>query len=297
MASTDQCPIKGDGLAAVVSAQGAELHSITTPAGRELLWQAGPEWPRHAPVLFPIVGRLANDRLLHHGVATTLTQHGFARDRAFTFIERAGAHCRLVLEDDEQSRAIYPFAFRLEIAYGIDGSTLTVSYHLTNTGLDVLPASLGAHPAFAWPLEPGLAASAHEILFDSEEPAPVRRVEGGLLHPEVEPSPVRGRRLELVPALFERDAVILEEPASRGLRYGIPDGPALRIGWTGFGQLGIWSKIVGGGTAPFLCIEPWNGLASPQGFDGEFQDKPHLMLLAPGTSASAAWTLTPERIA
>ncbi len=296
MAPTDRHTISGDGLTAVVSAQGAELHSIGTPAGRELLWQAGPEWPRRAPVLFPIVGRLVEDRLLHRGVVTKLTQHGFARDRGFTFIERDASQCRLVLEDDEQSRAIYPFAFRLEIAYGIDGSTLTVSYSLANPGLDMLPASLGAHPAFAWPLQPGLAAAAHEILFDSPEPAPIRRVAGGLLCPEIEPSPVQGRRLALTPALFEQDAVILEEPTSRGLRYGIPDGPALRIGWTGFSQLGIWSKIVGGRTAPFLCIEPWNGLASPQGFVGEFLDKPHLMLIPPGGSASAAWTLTPERI-
>nr|WP_321985839.1 aldose 1-epimerase family protein [uncultured Lichenicoccus sp.] len=296
MSDTDRHSIRGRGLSALISAQGAELHSITTPAGRELLWQAGPEWPRHAPVLFPIVGRLVNDRLLHRGTATTLTQHGFARDRAFTFVERDATRCRLVLEDDAQSRAVYPFAFRLEIAYGISGSTLTVSYTLSNPGLDVLPASLGAHPAFAWPLEPGLAASAHEILFDSEEPAPIRRVAGGLLRPDVEPSPVHSRTLRLTPALFEQDAVILEEPASHGLRYGIPDGPALRIGWTGFGQLGIWSKIVGDGTAPFLCIEPWNGLASPQGSDGEFLDKPHLMLIPPAGSASAAWTLTPEHI-
>ncbi|WP_428376854.1 aldose 1-epimerase family protein [Lichenicoccus sp.] len=297
MSDTERHAIQGEGLAAVVSAQGAELHSISTPAGGELLWQAGPEWPRHAPVLFPIVGRLANDRLLHRGAPTRLTQHGFARDRAFTFIERDVTGCRLVLEDDAQSRAIYPFAFRLEIAYGISGATLTVSYNLANPGLDVLPASLGAHPAFAWPLQPGLAASAHEILFDSEEPAPIRRLQDGLLRPDVAPTPVQGRRLQLTPALFEQDAVILEEPASRGLRYGIPDGPALRIGWTGFSQLGIWSKIVGDGTAPFLCIEPWNGLASPQDFDGEFLDKPHLMLIPPGSSVSAAWTLTPEHIA
>ena len=289
--------IEDGGLAATVSADGAELHSIRTPGGRELLWQAGPEWPRHAPVLFPIVGRLAGDRLLHNGTASRMTQHGFARDRTFTFIERDRSECRLVLEDDEQSRAIYPFGFRLEIAYGIDGATLTVSYRLANPGREVLPASLGAHPAFAWPLEPGLPAEAHEILFDNEEPAPIRRVTGGLLRPDVEPSPVHGRRLALRPDLFADDAVILEEPSSHGLRYGIPDGPALRIGWTGFSQLGIWSKPVGDGTAPFLCIEPWNGLASPLGFDGAFLEKPNLMLVPPGGSVSAAWTLTPERIA
>ena len=34
--------------------------------------------------------------------------------------------------------------------------------------------------------------------------------------------------------------------------------------------------------APFVCIEPWCGTASPADFDGEFTDKPGLMHIAPG---------------
>ncbi|TIP33844.1 MAG: aldose 1-epimerase family protein, partial [Mesorhizobium sp.] len=40
-----------------------------------------------------------------------------------------------------------------------------------------------------------------------------------------------------------------------------------------------WSKP---GGAPFLCIEPWHGIASPADFDGEFADKPGVMLIEPG---------------
>jgi hypothetical protein len=46
----------------------------------------------------------------------------------------------------------------------------------------------------------------------------------------------------------------------------------------GFKELGIWSKPEG---APFLCVEPWHGFASPSDFDGEFSDKPGLMHIAP----------------
>ncbi len=74
---------------AVINAHGAELTSLRDAAGTEYIWQAGPAWPRHAPVLFPIVGRLAGDQLRHGDRAYRLTQHGFARDRAFAFLDRA----------------------------------------------------------------------------------------------------------------------------------------------------------------------------------------------------------------
>ena len=286
----------GDGLTAVVAAQGAELHSVRTEGGRELLWQAGPQWPRHAPVLFPIVGRLAGDRLLHAGISYRMTQHGFARDRRFRFIARDARSCRLLLEDDAQSRAIYPFAFRLELEYRIERSTLTVTYTVSNPSPAILPAALGAHPAFLWPLDADVAPKAHEmaheIVFAEPEPAPIRRVRDGLLRPEPEPTPIRGRHLALADALFTDDAIILEAPASRSLRYGIAGG-ALLIGWNGFGQLGLWAKPGAG----FLCVEPWSGLASPEGFDGEFSTKPHLMLIPPGGTRQASWTLTPTGMA
>ena len=297
MVESDRQQIGDAGLAAVVAAHGAELHSIRcrpTAGGsaswHELLWQAGAAWPRHAPVLFPIVGRLAHDTLLHGGRATRMTQHGFARDRAFRFLERAADRCRLLLEDDAATRESYPFAFRLEIEYRIEAAALSVSYCLGNPGGTVLPASLGAHPAFNWPLDPALPPEAHEIVFAAAEPAPIRRVRDGLLRPERLPTPVRGDRLALDPALFADDAVILEAPSSRSLRYGVPDGAALRIGWSGFRQLGIWSKPGAG----FLCIEPWCGLASPEGFAGEFATKPHLLLIPPGEQARVSWTLAPE---
>ena len=301
MADSDRQQIGDEGLTAIVAAHGAELHSIrrrTEDAGgtapwRELLWQAGPSWPRHAPVLFPIVGRLAQDTLLHDGHRTRMTQHGFARDRAFRFLGRDARRCRLLLEDDARSRESYPFAFRLEIGYRIEAATLTVSYALSNPGRTVLPASLGAHPAFNWPLDPRLPAEAHEIVFEAAEPAPIRRVRDGLLRPERLPSPIRGDRLALDPALFEDDAVILEAPASRSLRYGVPGAAGLRIGWSGFRQLGIWSKP----GAAFLCIEPWCGLASPEDFAGEFASKPHLLLIPPGDEVRASWTVAPEGFA
>ena len=244
----------------------------------ELRWQAEPVWPRHAPVLFPIVGRLKGDVLRHRGQSYPMTQHGFARDRRFAWLQRNATTCRLALHDDGETRAHYPFAFRLEIAYALADDALDITYTGGNTGRETLPASVGAHPAFAWPLAEGVEKEAHRLEFDAPEPAPIRRLREGLLTPQPQPSPIEGRTLLLHPSLFDADAVILPEPQSRSLRYSAPGAPTIELSWDGYEQLGIWSKQGG----DFLCIEPWRGFASPEDFDGDFTDKPGVMLVSPG---------------
>jgi galactose mutarotase-like enzyme len=278
-------------LSAVIKADGAELCSLRDADGIELLWQAGPVWPRHAPVLFPIVGRLKHDRLLHDGAGHRLTQHGFARDRRFTWLEHSPLDCRLSLEDDLETRALYPFAFRLDITYTLQSNSLVVHYILSNPGNDELPAALGAHPAFRWPLAEGVPKNAHDLEFDTAEPAPVRRLADGLLKPETFPTPIEGRRLRLNETLFAEDALILDHPASTSVRYtapGAPGAPAIEISWLGFEQLGLWSKSGG----DFLCIEPWYGYSSPVDFDGDFADKPGLLRIPPGQQRELSYRIT-----
>jgi galactose mutarotase-like enzyme len=111
----------------------------------------------------------------------------------------------------------------------------------------------------------------------------VRRLDGGLLRSAAEPSPVQGKTLALAPALFAADAVILDQIASRSVRYTAPGAEVIEVSWEGFEQLGVWTRMMGNAAcADFLCIEPWHGMASPADFAGEFRDKPGLMLIPPG---------------
>ena len=292
---SDSHTLRGDGIAVTIQAQGAELSSLRNAGGRELLWQAGPQWPRHAPILFPIVGRLKNDTLRHNGKTYPMTQHGFARDRRFAWIEQGPRSCKLALSDDAETRARYPFAFRLEVTYGIDGPDLEVVFEVINTGAEMLPAALGGHPAFNWPLVPGLPKEAYTLTFDKTEPAPIRRLKDGLMRRQPEPNPVEGRTLALTEELFDDDAMIFDQVASTSIRFAATLGPAaatlgpeIEISWRGFRELGIWSKV---GGAPFLCIEPWHGFASPAEFDGEFADKPGVMHIVTGARQSLSYRI------
>ena len=268
-------------LSVTVNPQGAELSSLRCD-GVELLWQAGPAWRRHAPVLFPIVGRLAGDTLRHRGLETRLTQHGFARDRAFTVVERQRDRCVLSLEDDASTRAAYPFRFRLVMEFRIEDEVLVVDHRVENPAETDLFASLGAHPAFRWPLADGIAKEAHRIVFEADEDAPLLRLVDGLIVAERVACPVRDRVLALSEGLFAHDALIFEAVASRSVRYEAPGmaAPAITVSWVGFSSLGIWTK-----PADFVCIEPWSGRADPVGFTGEFADRSGIMRVAPGEVA------------
>ncbi|RWB53672.1 aldose 1-epimerase family protein [Mesorhizobium sp.] len=284
----DSLTLHGDGISATIVGQGAELVSLRDAEGTEFLWQAGPAWRRHSPVLFPIVGRLKGDQLRHRGQTYPMTQHGFARDRRFAWAEQGPSSCTLILTGDAETHAHYPFAFHLTVSYSLAPRQLSVTFAVTNTGDEILPASIGAHPAFNWPLLPELPKQAYRLTFADNEPAPIRRLKDGLLLPMPQPTPIEVKTLALAEKLFDDDAVILDRPASTSVRYAADRGPAIEMSWQGFNELGIWSKP---GGAPFLCIEPWHGLASPVDFDGEFADKPGVMLIEPGAKRTLSYQI------
>ena len=286
---TDAVTIRQGRLTARIEAKGAQLTSLTQD-GAERMWQADPTvWAWHAPNLFPIVGGLKGDRLLHKGESYTLPSHGFLRHTVCDLTASSDAACTWRLTDSEATLAVYPFRFELEIAYAIEADALIGQVTLANPGDEPLIASLGIHPAFQWPLEPGRAREDYRLRFERAETTPIRRVSGKLIASDSEPTPIHGRELDLRDALFENDAVILDRPASRAVTYGAPGGPAIAMEWQDFPHLGIWTKP----GAPFLCIEPWQGHASPLGFDGEFKDKPGTVSLAPGAKRQWRYTIRP----
>ena len=159
-----------------------------------------------------------------------------------------------------------PFEFNLDLTFAIAGGRLDVTVDLVNTGAAPLPASFGFHPAFLWPLPYGAPRAEHRIVFAAEEGAPVRRLDAdGLLDARPRPTPVQGRTLVLDDSLFTEDALIFTDLAGRSLSYGAPDGPQLHIHYPDTPTLGLWSKP----GAPFVCIEPWQGMSDPAGFSGE----------------------------
>ena len=286
---TERVSIGSRDLTVVVKAVGAELCSIRDTAGREYLWQAGREWPRHAPILFPVVGRLHGDALAFGEQRYPMGQHGFARDLRFELLEDRASACRFVLTDSAATWGAYPFPFRLEVAVAVRGRTVTLTTVVANPGETAMPFSVGAHPAFVWPLPGAGPKPAHRLEFEQDEPAPVFRPGAdGLLDPAPRDLPLNGRALGLREELFAEGALILLNPASRRVRLAAPGAPAVEVAWQGYGQLGLWTKPGAG----FLCIEPWAGYADIAGHPADAWHKPGVTILPPGESRSYVHRIT-----
>lgn len=278
--SRDWIRLRNAELTVDIDPQGAQLSVLRDAHGHDLLWNGDPAWWNgRAPILFPIVGALNGGCFRWKGREYSLPRHGFARNRRFEVVSHDSHNALFQLRDDEQTRAVYPFAFDLDVGYHIDAWQLTVEARVRNLGDAPMPASLGFHPAFRWPLHRGLPRSGHFIEFDGQELAPVRRLDGtGLLTTQRHSTPVEGSRLRLHDGLFAEDVVIFDSLGSRMLVYGAEDGPRLRIDFENAGFLGLWTRPGAG----FLCIEPWRGVADPVDFDGELDAKPGICLLGPG---------------
>ena len=248
-------------LSVEIAPLGAELQSIRDVAGRDYLHDGASFWTGRAPLLFPIVGALKNNTHVVDGIAYHLPKHGFARHSLFEVVEASADRARFRLTDSEATRAEYPFKFMLEARFSLMGTKLTTAVTVTNTDTKPIPVAFGFHPAFRWPL-PGAGAKLHQVIdFALDEPRPLTRINAdGLIARQLE-SPVKGRRLLLADELFENDALIFLNLNSRSLRFGPANGgsPALRIDFESMPHLGIWTKP----GAPYLCIEPWSGYASP----------------------------------
>jgi galactose mutarotase-like enzyme len=103
------------------------------------------------PILFPICGNLPDNTYTYNGQQYTLKQHGFARDLPWEVADQVtqeAVSLTLVLNSNEQIRAVYPFDFQLAFTYQILGNSLEIRQRFTNHSPEPMPFSTGLHPYF-----------------------------------------------------------------------------------------------------------------------------------------------------
>ncbi|RPE67346.1 galactose mutarotase-like enzyme [Pacificibacter maritimus] len=287
--SQDLVTISSPELTAQVAPLGAELQSIQTTTGQDLLWNGDHAyWSGRAPILFPIVGRAPNDRISVGTFSAPMKQHGFARRSVFRLETQTQNMCRFVLTDNEATRAQYPFAFRLTVTHQITGATLESRVDLRNDSRMPMPFGFGFHPAFVWPLPNAKKAAPHTITLHNKGEPELARLTDGLLSPMRYPSPFTDGQLTLDHSQFDQDAMIFPTGAGTDLTYGASGATQLDFTFENLPNLAIWTKA----NAPFVCIEPWHGMAAQMQTSDQIADRPNTVTLAPDDSTTFAMTVT-----
>lgn len=281
-------------LGVTVSDQGAEVLSIVgKKSGTEYLWQGDPEfWASRAPILFPVCGRQTEGKYFWQGKTYEMPIHGFARHSLFTPVETCETQITLELCDNAQTRAQYPFAFRLRMTYALEDSTLHTRFEVCNTGSTELPFAVGGHPGFRVPFAPGERFEDYYLEFGC-----VKDAKKLVFSPTcydtgtTEPFPLQeGKRLPLRHDLFDNDAIFLTDMCRQVSLRSTKHDRAVTLRYKDFSYVGFWHRPET--AAPYVCIEPWNGLPAMDGKVDDLATKRSMTRLAPGKSATSAFEIT-----
>ncbi|MCL2527971.1 MAG: aldose 1-epimerase family protein [Defluviitaleaceae bacterium] len=280
--------IQSDTIKAQINPIGAELSSLQSKnTGTEYLWQGDPTWwEGRAPILFPIVCSLKGDTYTYNGNSYNMAIHGFASKSVFDVTYTSDSKIIFTLTDNEETRKQYPFTFLFEAIFEITGNKLSTTYRVKNTNDSIMYFSVGAHEAYRCPREDNEVFDdyylefAHDDTYISETAR-----DGSLVDGEAYTVVDNGRVIPLNYKWFEKDTLIfVNVPCSKISLKTKKSNAVLEVDYEDAPHLGIWTKI----GAPYVCIEPWYGLADYQNHDGNLKNKAGILTLEAGKEFS--WT-------
>jgi len=287
--------LENENITVMISELGAELVSVQNKeSGLEYMWEADPNfWGRHAPNLFPIVGRLKGDRYKYRDKTYFMTQHGFARDNEFDLVEKTATTARLRLVNNEDTMAIYPFKFQFDVLYRLtEQDTLGVAYIVTNTDTNDIHFSVGGHPGFRVPLDAGDKFTDYYLNIEPHAEYKRSKLVGPYLDRGAETTFDTNIHLRLRRDDYKDDAIILNtqgEPLTVVLAK-LSESHGVTMSIQNAQYVGFWTPYAK--EAPLVCIEPWWGIADTVDADGELAHKFGINTLSPAQTFTGSYSLT-----
>lgn len=286
--------IANEFLTVEINPLGAELTSLKgNVSGLEYLWQADPSvWKRHAPVLFPFVGRSKNDQYTYQGKTYPMGQHGFARDRQFEVEESGDQKAVFLLKSDEASLAIYPFEFELRVSYQVQDMHLVVNYDVKNTASTApMYFSIGGHPGFKVPMTADTQFDDYFVDYRPQKSRVKIPLQGAFINLNERTLAPTDVATDISHDLFKDDAMIYELKGQENV-FSIrsektPHAISMKLSAP---FIGVWSPHPTEGN--LVCLEPWWGIADDVAATGELSEKFGVNQLAPQATFNANYEIT-----
>ncbi|MGM9665535.1 MAG: aldose 1-epimerase family protein [Eubacteriales bacterium] len=286
--------IENDYLTAKISDVGAELISLKSKRDEcEYIWQGDEKyWTGHAPIMFPICGRLFGGKYTYRGKEYEMPIHGIVRHEEFALKSASASEITLEYASNEKSRTMYPFDFVFDVTFKLMLKSVEVKFNVKNTGGNDLIFAVGGHPAFNVPL--GKSGKFEDYYLEFDKKCAALRVdfsdtcfctgndrqftEGGT------------KRIPLTHDLFDNDAIFLYNTdknvtlASEGAKNSVT------VSFDGMKYVGIWHKPKT--DAPYVCIEPWSSIPSYDGAVDDLESKEQMVHLPSSYSYKNSFMIT-----
>ncbi len=284
--------IENDFLKVTLTTKGASVKSVIHKEdGAEHIWEGDPKvWAGQAPILFPYTGRLKEGRYLLDGKEYANCKiHGFARNLEHENLQKTETEATFLLTDSEETRAIWPFKFRLISTFKLCENKIEHTLTVENTDSKEFSFGIGFHPGFALPFDKNHTYKDYELRFEkNESPLCIETDKDGLVSGKTYFLDKNITAIPLTDKLFANDSHCMTALRSKTLGlYEKDSSRAVVVNIEGFPYCLIWSMP---GEPRFVCIEPWHSIPDESNTNSKWEDKPAATLLPAGKSWATTLT-------
>ncbi|MBK1877569.1 aldose 1-epimerase family protein [Pelagicoccus mobilis] len=290
LAAMDTVSIANSQLTVQIATYGAELQSIkANEGGREYLWHGDPEyWAGRAPIMFPVIVRFKGDEFTHNEKRYNLPLLGLGPRNEYKITNRTKDSVTLTLESDSETLKQYPFPFRLEVTYRLEGQKLVNHFQVENLGSETMPFTLGGHPGFVYPSGGGKTRDNYTLTFSTPQNTDRPIVTEGLIQKERVPFLNNESRLDVSDERVPNHGMLLIGHGCDRIGVAEKDSPPfVEIEFGDFPNVNIWTPP----GKPFVCIEPLVGHHDFQDTPLEISEKSYLSQLTPGESKNYQFSI------
>ena len=267
--------IKNEFLTAQFNEVGAELRSLASN-DREYIWEGKKEvWANACPIMFPICGGLKNDKYIFEGKEYILEKHGYVRNLVFEVESKTEDSVVFLHKSSAETRVKFPFDYELRVIYTLEEKTLKIDYSVINKTDKTMYFNIGSHEGYATPE----GIEDYDIVFPEQETLSTGVLYGNLLSQQTMPIIKDQNYLPLYEKYFTIDALVFTDLKSRSATLrNRKNGRGVRVDFPDAHYFLLWHKP----NAPYMCVEPWNGVQDIVGSSYEITEKEGITALDSG---------------
>ena len=237
-------------------------------------------WDKHAPIMFPIVGKLKRNQTIINGRTYEILPNGFANDMEYEPVTKLDNFHSYMLKSNKYTMARFPYEFELYNTYRQEENKLIFIYKVINTGSTNMPFGLGSMPAFKIDQDDFKRGNYYLEFEEEETRAHFLYLIDGLVATEYGKNKLEyNKYISLDEHTFDNDAIIVKgiQDKKISLKNKRTKKTILMMDFTDWPYLAIWSKS----GAPFICIEPWMSTPDSINSSNIFVKKPNMFVLSP----------------
>ena len=178
-------------------------------------------------------------------------------------------------KSDAETKESFPFDYELRVIFTLTGKTLKIDYSVKNLSDKTMYFNIGSHEGYATPE----GIEDYDVIFPENETLNAYVLYGNLLSNQQLPIIKDQNYIPLYDKYFTVDALVFKDLKSKSATLrNRKTGRAVRVDFPDAKYFLLWHKP----NAPYMCVEPWNGVQDIVGSSYDITEKEGITALCSG---------------